>query len=96
MQVALETAAGETSLLEETDAGGYFVVHVDSVVDAAPEAGRGGARRSWSRPGRRSGGASSRGSGPSSCAPALDDGAALDELLAESRPREQADRAGAP
>ena len=33
LQVALETAAGETSLLEETDAGGYFVVHVDTVVE---------------------------------------------------------------
>jgi peptidyl-prolyl cis-trans isomerase D len=31
MQVALETGAGETSLLEETDAGGYFVVQVDEV-----------------------------------------------------------------
>jgi peptidyl-prolyl cis-trans isomerase D len=33
MQVARGTAAGETSLLEETDAGGYFVVHVDGVVE---------------------------------------------------------------
>ena len=31
MEVALETGAGETSLLEETDAGGYFVVQVDEV-----------------------------------------------------------------
>jgi peptidyl-prolyl cis-trans isomerase D len=33
MQVALETPGGETSLLEETDAGGYFVVHVDQVIE---------------------------------------------------------------
>jgi peptidyl-prolyl cis-trans isomerase D len=32
-QVARGTTAGETSLLEETDAGGYFVVHVDEVVE---------------------------------------------------------------
>ncbi|HEX6114972.1 MAG TPA: SurA N-terminal domain-containing protein [Geminicoccaceae bacterium] len=31
LQVALETPAGETSLLEETDAGGYFVVQVEEV-----------------------------------------------------------------
>ena len=31
MRVALETGADETSLLEETDAGGYFVVRVDEV-----------------------------------------------------------------
>ena len=33
MRVALETPAGETSLLEETDAGGYFVVQVDKVME---------------------------------------------------------------
>jgi peptidyl-prolyl cis-trans isomerase D len=33
MQVALETPAGETSLLEETDAGGYFVVQVEQVTE---------------------------------------------------------------
>ena len=33
MQVARETPAGETSLLEETDAGGYFVIQVDEVVE---------------------------------------------------------------
>lgn len=32
MRVALETPAGETSLLEETDAGAYFVIHVDQVM----------------------------------------------------------------
>ena len=31
MQTALETGAGETSLLEETEAGGYFVVQVEKV-----------------------------------------------------------------
>ena len=34
MQVALETPAGETSLLEETAAGGYFVVQVEQVTEA--------------------------------------------------------------
>jgi peptidyl-prolyl cis-trans isomerase D len=33
MQVALETPAGETSLLEETAAGGYFVVQVEQVTE---------------------------------------------------------------
>jgi peptidyl-prolyl cis-trans isomerase D len=33
MRVALETPAGETSLLEETDSGGYFVVQVDQVIE---------------------------------------------------------------
>ena len=32
-RVALETPAGETSLLEETDAGGYFVVQVEQVTE---------------------------------------------------------------
>lgn len=31
VRVAFETPAGETSLLEETDAGGYFVVEVDEI-----------------------------------------------------------------
>lgn len=31
LRVAFETPAGETSLLEETDAGGYFVVKVDEI-----------------------------------------------------------------
>jgi peptidyl-prolyl cis-trans isomerase D len=31
MRVARETPAGQTSLLEETDAGGYFVIQVDEV-----------------------------------------------------------------
>ena len=33
MQTALETPAGETSLLEETAAGGYFVIQVDQVTE---------------------------------------------------------------
>jgi peptidyl-prolyl cis-trans isomerase D len=33
LQVARETSAGDTSLLEETDAGGYFVIRVDTVVE---------------------------------------------------------------
>jgi peptidyl-prolyl cis-trans isomerase D len=33
MRVALDTPAGETSLLEETDAGGYFVIQVDQVME---------------------------------------------------------------
>jgi peptidyl-prolyl cis-trans isomerase D len=33
MQIALETPAGETSLLEETAAGGYFVVQVEQVTE---------------------------------------------------------------
>jgi peptidyl-prolyl cis-trans isomerase D len=33
MQVALDTPAGETSLLEETAAGGYFVVQVEKVTE---------------------------------------------------------------
>jgi peptidyl-prolyl cis-trans isomerase D len=33
MQIVLETPAGETSLLEETDAGGYFVVQVEQVTE---------------------------------------------------------------
>jgi len=32
LQVAFETPAGETSLLEETESGGYFVVRVEEVV----------------------------------------------------------------
>jgi peptidyl-prolyl cis-trans isomerase D len=33
MQIALETPAGETSLLEETAAGGYFVIQVEQVME---------------------------------------------------------------
>jgi peptidyl-prolyl cis-trans isomerase D len=33
MEIALETPAGETSLLEEAAAGGYFVIHVEQIVD---------------------------------------------------------------
>jgi peptidyl-prolyl cis-trans isomerase D len=33
MEIAIETPAGETSLLEEAAAGGYFVIQVDQVVE---------------------------------------------------------------
>jgi peptidyl-prolyl cis-trans isomerase D len=33
MEIALATPAGETSLLEEAAAGGYFVIHVGQIVD---------------------------------------------------------------
>jgi peptidyl-prolyl cis-trans isomerase D len=83
MQVALETGAGETSLLEETDAGGYFVVQVEEVTAARlkpvdevraqlVEAWQGQRRRELTR--ERAEELRAR----------LDDGAAKDELLAES------------
>jgi peptidyl-prolyl cis-trans isomerase D len=83
MQVALETGAGETSLLEETDAGGYFVVQVGEVMAARlkpvdevraqlVEAWQGQRRRELTR--ERAEELRAR----------LDDGAAMDELLAES------------
>jgi peptidyl-prolyl cis-trans isomerase D len=37
LETAFATEAGESSLLLETDAGGYFVVRVDGVTPAAPE-----------------------------------------------------------
>ncbi|HEX2479204.1 MAG TPA: SurA N-terminal domain-containing protein [Geminicoccaceae bacterium] len=99
MQVALETGAGETSLLEETDAGGYFVVHVEDVTaprlkpveevrDQLVEAWQAQRRRELAR--ERAEELRAR----------LGDGAALDELLAgtgfESKPIEplQRDAAG--
>ncbi len=36
MPVVRETAVGETSLLTETSDGGYFIVRVDTIEDAAP------------------------------------------------------------
>jgi peptidyl-prolyl cis-trans isomerase D len=83
MQVALETGAGETSLLEETDAGGYFVVQVDEVTaprlkpveevrDQLVEAWQAQRRRELAR--KRAEELRAR----------LDDGAAMDELLADT------------
>lgn len=95
MQVALETGAGETSLLEETDAGGYFVVQVDEVTaprlkpveevrDQLVEAWQTQRRRELAR--ERAEGIRAR----------LADGAALDQLLAgtgfESKPIEPVQR----
>ena len=83
MQVTRETPAGETSLLEETDAGGYFVVQVDEVT--APrlkpvEEVRGELVEAWQAERRRElareKAAELRGR--------LEDGTALDELLAET------------
>ena len=83
MQVARDTAAGETSLLEETDAGGYFVVQVDTVVeprlkpvdevrDQLVEAWQAERRRELAR------------QKAEQLRARLDGGAALNELLAES------------
>jgi peptidyl-prolyl cis-trans isomerase D len=83
MEVALETGAGETSLLEETDAGGYFVVQVDEVTaprlkpveevrDQLLEAWQAQRRRELAR--ERAEEIRAR----------LADGAALDELLADT------------
>jgi peptidyl-prolyl cis-trans isomerase D len=83
MQVALEMTAGETSLLEETAAGGYFVLQVDQVSpprlkpveevrDRLVEAWQAERRRELAR--ERAGQLRGR----------LADGAALDGLLAET------------
>jgi peptidyl-prolyl cis-trans isomerase D len=99
MQVALETGAGETSLLEDTDAGGYFVVQVDEVT--APrlkpvEEVRGQLVEAWQTQRRRE---LAREQAEEIRA-RLADGAALPELLAgtgfESKPIEpvQRDAAG--
>jgi peptidyl-prolyl cis-trans isomerase D len=83
MQVAFETPAGETSLLEETAAGGYFVVQVEQVMeprlkpveevrDELVEAWQGERRRELAR--QRAEQLRAR----------LDDGAALDEVLADA------------
>ena len=83
MEVALETGAGETSLLEETDAGGYFVVQVDEVTaprlkpveevgDQLLEAWQAQRRRELAR--ERAEEIRAR----------LADGAALDELIADT------------
>jgi peptidyl-prolyl cis-trans isomerase D len=83
MQIARETPAGETSLLEETDAGGYFVVQVEQVT--APrlkpvEEVRAELVEAWQAERRRElareKAAELRGR--------LEDGAALNELLADS------------
>jgi peptidyl-prolyl cis-trans isomerase D len=83
MQVALETGAGETSLLEETDAGAYFVVHVEDVT--APrlkpvEEVRNELVVAWQAQRRRE---LARGRAEELRA-RLDDGAAMAELLTET------------
>ena len=83
MQVALETPAGETSLLEETAAGGYFVVQVEQVT--APrlkplEEVRGELVEAWQAERRRE----LARQRAEQLRARLDDGAALDELLADT------------
>ena len=81
--VALETGAGETSLLEETDAGGYFVVQVEEVTaprlkpveevrDELVEAWQAERRRELAR------------ERAEALRAQLADGAAMDELLADT------------
>jgi peptidyl-prolyl cis-trans isomerase D len=83
MQIVRETPAGETSLLEETDAGGYFVVQVEQVTaprlkpveevrDELVEAWQAERRRELAR------------EQAAELRRRLEDGAALDELLADS------------
>ena len=83
MRVAIETPAGETSLLEETDAGGYFVIQVDQVM--APrlkpvEEVRDELRQAWQDERRRE---LARARAEELRAQ-LDGGAAADELLADA------------
>ena len=82
MQVALETPAGETSLLEETDAG-YFVIQVDQVMEPRlkpVEEVRDELRQAWQDERRRE---LARARAEELRAQ-LDDGAAADELLADA------------
>jgi peptidyl-prolyl cis-trans isomerase D len=82
MQVALETPAGETSLLEETDAG-YFVIQVDQVMEPRlkpVEEVRDELRQAWQAERRRE---LARARAEELRAE-LDDGAAPDELLADA------------
>jgi peptidyl-prolyl cis-trans isomerase D len=81
MQVALDTPAGETSLLEETDAGGYFVVQVDRVMEPRlkpVEEVQGELRQAWQDERRRE---LARARAEELHAQ-LEGGAAADELLA--------------
>ena len=81
------------ALLEETEAGSYFVLQVDEV-DAAPESSRSTrSGRSWSRAGRPSSGASWRASAPTALLTRLKDGVALDALAAAREPDRDPDRA---
>ena len=83
MRVALETPAGETSLLEETDAGGYFVVQVEQVMEPRlkpVEEVRDELRRAWQDERRRE---LARARAEELRAQ-LDGGAAVDELLADA------------
>ncbi len=69
LKVAFETPAGEPSLLEETEAGGYFVLRVDEV--RRPGSGRSTrSGRSWSRRGRPSSATIWRKSAPRICSSA--------------------------
>jgi peptidyl-prolyl cis-trans isomerase D len=96
MRVARETPAGQTSLLEETDAGGYFVVQVDEV--SAPrlkplEEVRAQLVEAWQAGQRRE----LAGQKAEQLRARLADGAALSEVLAEgnleSKPIEPVRRA---
>jgi peptidyl-prolyl cis-trans isomerase D len=82
MRVALETPAGETSLLEETDAG-YFVIQVDQVMEPRlkpVEEVRDELRQAWQAERRRE---LARARAEELRAQ-LDDGATADELLADA------------
>ena len=83
MQIALETPAGETSLLEETAAGGYFVVQVEQVTEPRlkpVEEVRAELVEAWQAERRRE---LARQQAEQLRA-RLDDGAALNELLADT------------
>ena len=83
MQIALETPAGETSLLEETAAGGYFVIQVEQVTEPRlkpVEEVRAELVEAWQAERRRE---LARQQAEQLRA-RLDDGAALNELLADT------------
>jgi peptidyl-prolyl cis-trans isomerase D len=83
MQVALETPAGETSLLEETAAGGYFVVQVDKVTEPRlkpVEEVRDELRQAWQGERRRE----LARTRAEELRAQLDGGAQADELLADA------------
>ena len=83
MQIALETPAGETSLLEETAAGGYFVIQVEQVTEPRlkpVEEVRAELVEAWQAERRRE---LARQEAEQLRA-RLDDGAALNELLADT------------
>ena len=83
MQIALQTPAGETSLLEETAAGGYFVIQVEQVTEPRlkpVEEVRAELVEAWQAERRRE---LARQQAEQLRA-RLDDGAALNELLADT------------